>query len=143
MRFRFKTGALASIVATVAVTIALLLKLRSLERLLCAVAGRWKVASLEVEWVASVYVAVNRITDVSSVDGCSVIVVEAKSVDVFTKTVKIVVLRQSVDKLNELVFINKMSAFCGKNLISGRLAADCKPERWVITPGKCKVEVLM
>ena len=93
--------------------------------------------------MASIDVAIDWITHVSSVDGCSEVIVEAKTVNAFTKAVEVVVLGQDVDEFNELVFVNKVGALGGEDNISGRLAGYGKPERWIIAPIECETEVLM
>jgi hypothetical protein len=78
--------------------------------------------------VASIDIAVDRITYVSSVDGCGEIVVEAQTVNTLSEAIQVVVLRQGVDKLNELVFVDEMRAFGREDGITRRLSRDAEPK---------------
>jgi hypothetical protein len=64
-------------------------------------------------------------------------------VDALTQAIKIVVFGQSVDELDELVLVYEVGALGGEDNITGGLSGDSEPERWIITPVKCKVEVVM
>lgn len=144
MRVRFITRAFAIVrIATVAVAVVSFLKFGLLEWFLCAVATSFKVASLQIERMASVDIAVNRVTHVSSVDGRSEIIVETKTMDAFTETIKIVVLGKSVDKFDKLILVNKVVSFGSEYNISSGAAGHREPEGWIITPVKCKVEIFM
>lgn len=84
--------------------------------------------------MATVQVAVDRITYVSSVDGRSEVVVKTKTVNSFTQTVKVVVLWQAVYKFNKLIFVNEMGALSCEDDVSSRGALDIEPKRWLISP---------
>lgn len=60
-----------------------------------------------------------------------------------TQTVEVVVFRQSADELDELVLINEVAALGVEDDIASRLTGDGEPERWVITPSKGKVKIIM
>lgn len=138
-----RVGLVAGAFAVRGVAILPLLKFRLREWLSGAVTTLLEVAGLQVERVTAIDVAVDWITYVSSVDSRSEVVVQTKAVDAFTKTVEVVIFGESVNEFDELIFVDQMCALCVENYISRRLAGYGEPERWVITPIKCKIEALM
>jgi hypothetical protein len=93
--------------------------------------------------VASINVAIDWVTHVSSVDGGREVVVQAETVYTFTKTIKVVILGQCVDKLDKLILIDEVCAFGGEDDISSGLAGHGEPERRVIAPRERKIEILV
>ena len=113
-----------------------LLHLGLFERGPATIAALLEVAGFEVEWVATVKIAVNWVTNISSVDGRGEVVVQAEAVDAFSQTVKVVVFRQAVHKLDKLVLINEVRALSSEDDVSSRPTADIEPERWLVAPLK-------
>lgn len=93
--------------------------------------------------MTSIDIPINRITYVSSIDGCCEVVVEAKAMDAFTEAIEIVVFGQSIDKLDELILVYQMRALGGEDCISGRSASDREPKRWIVTPSEREVKVVV
>lgn len=82
------------------------------KRILCyqaslAIPVRLEVPRLQVEWVATVNVPINGVAHVCSVDGGREVVVQPQAVYPLTKSIEIVVIRQSCHKFDELVFIDE------------------------------------
>jgi hypothetical protein len=105
-----------------------------LQGLVAAILALLKVASLQVERMTSVKVAVDRITYVSSVDCRSEVVVEAKTVNSLTQAVEVVILRQAVYELDKLILVNEVGSLGCEDYVASRGALDIEPERWLITP---------
>jgi len=118
------------------VAVVALLHLGLFKRGPATVAALLEVAGFEVERVATVKIAVDWVTNISSVDGRGEVVVQAEAVDAFSQTVKVVVFRQAVHKLDKLVLINEMRALSSEDDISSRATADIEPERWLVAPLK-------
>lgn len=108
--------------------LAILVDFGLLQRLIAGGFTLLKVTSLKVEGMATVKVAINWIAYVSSVDGRSEVVVKTKAVNAFTQTVKVVVFRQAINKLDKLVLINEVGAFSSKDDISGGATLDIEPK---------------
>lgn len=97
---------------------------------------RFVVPGVQIEWMGPVQVSrykesewqcrredqclpINGIPDISRVDGQIEIVQQPQLLDVFPQTVEIVVLWQSGNKLNELVFVYQNGALCIEEHVPG------------------------
>lgn len=110
------------------VAIVTLLHLRLFERSPATIATLLEVAGFQVERMATVKITVDWVTNISSVDGRGEVIVQAEAVDTFSQTVKVVVFRQAIHKLDKLVLVDEMRALSSEDDVPSRATADIEPE---------------
>ena len=65
------------------------------------------VPGVQIEWVVTVDVSINRVASIGGKEGRCEVVAQAQAVDPLTHAVEVVVLRQLCDELNELVLVDQ------------------------------------
>ncbi len=82
---------------------------------------------------------IDRITSIRSVNRFSEVISQPECMDRFSQSVKVVILGQSADEFNELIFEHQFRPACREKGITSRDSIDGKREDRIVTPYKGQI----